>query len=604
MSKDDKPIILLVSNKELQCGVHEFGTTIMKSIRISEKYDFRYAEAANTIDLVAEIGQHDPAAIIFNWHAITMPWAKAAADLLCDRPTIAILHDILSEHLETMLDEPFDLFLVHEPDLKTGNPYVVPAPRPIPWLDAPPPDDRPAPAQGPIHIGSFGFPTKDKNFDQVVFYAQEAFDECVIHIHLPTASFSDGSMNLAREVVEDCQKLVRKPGIVVKPTHEFLTRPQLLEALSKNDLNILLYDADRGLGALSSAADMAVAAGRPLALRRGKMFRHLDGATFPSIFVDDLSLNEILSNGTAPLKPLQEAWSAQRLTEAYECALDSLLQPRHAGRGSEAAATTDILLVGSAEETFAGGFEKLHAALTCHLSAKIRAVNVRTKPDLVRRVRETNARLVVVDWRSSGFAWLNWTVLVRLGLPVIALVRSDEASPSYIPFTRLEPYEEEDQASIEHMARRLQEFLTEECCEWQGNAPMTHEQIAYVAASSHGLRETKIKGFDEQDLTVLVDSLFKKGDDLWNAANNLRVSAEDWEKRSSELFVALEETIKSRDSWKEIAELEISGEIEMPPKISDDHAMRQASSETTLQTTNPIQALKGYFRRHFRWPIP
>ena len=65
-----------------------------------------------------------------------------------------------------------------------------------------------------------------------------------------------------------------------------------------------------------------------MALRRGRMFRNFENAE-PSIFVDDLSLHQILENGTAPYRShsvrrghTEEWWMHMnaRLIEFYEAA--------------------------------------------------------------------------------------------------------------------------------------------------------------------------------------------------------------------------------------------------------------------------------------------
>ena len=70
---------------------------------------------------------------------------------------------------------------------------------------------------------------------------------------------------------------------------------EMLNFLSKNDLNIFLYEHQGNRG-ISSATDWAIAVKRPLAVTKNSMFRHLFHC-YPSICIEDNSLKTILANG-------------------------------------------------------------------------------------------------------------------------------------------------------------------------------------------------------------------------------------------------------------------------------------------------------------------
>jgi hypothetical protein len=126
----------------------------------------------------------------------------------------------------------------------------------------------------------------------------------------------------ARATLEACQAAATQhPNVTLETSHEFLERDQLIVFLASNHINVLLYAPDRGLGGISSAGDWLLAAGRPFAVRRGKMFRHFAAAN-PSIYADDNPLQVILANGTAPVDHLRERWSPQSITAVYEEAVD------------------------------------------------------------------------------------------------------------------------------------------------------------------------------------------------------------------------------------------------------------------------------------------
>jgi len=207
------------------------------------------------------------------------------------------------------------------------------------------------PKNGPTRIGSFGFAAPDKGFDELVRAAQKEFDECLIRLHIPDGDFADPEAGGAREICEQCQSLIYKPGVSLEVSHDFLSREQLIEFLASNHINALFYNPDRGLGGISGAPDLAIVSGRPLALRRGKMFRHFAAAD-PSIFIDDLSLSEIMANGTAPLQPFLRRWTQPALIAAYEAVIESAMGEVCASslrRRCFAARMTDALITDSEE---------------------------------------------------------------------------------------------------------------------------------------------------------------------------------------------------------------------------------------------------------------
>ena len=165
-------------------------------------------------------------------------------------------------------------------------------------------------------VGCFGFGTQGKGFDKVVSRVQEEYDRAIIRLHMPVATFGDPTGAGVAKAEQQCRALVVKPGIELRITHDFLSTEQLLDFLAANTINAFFYDEIKGRG-ISSVTDHALAAGRPVAINRCSMFRHLFPAR-PSIVVDDSSLREIAAQGLAPLRPFREEWTDADLIWDYE----------------------------------------------------------------------------------------------------------------------------------------------------------------------------------------------------------------------------------------------------------------------------------------------
>jgi hypothetical protein len=150
-----KRTVLFVSHPKKQCGVFEFGRNIYQAIEGSEKYKIVWIECSSLEQLQRAIQQHQPEAIIYNYHPATMPW-------LCSKKgpkfyknnvhdinilQIGIIHEITQEFAdnatnyrkafiiggsEKLAGILFDYYIAADPTLLLRNPFVYKTGRLIP----------------------------------------------------------------------------------------------------------------------------------------------------------------------------------------------------------------------------------------------------------------------------------------------------------------------------------------------------------------------------------------------------------------------------------------------------------------------------------------
>ena len=180
-------------------------------------------------------------------------------------------------------------------------------------------------------IGSFGFATAGKGFDRLCELVNAQFDEALIRINIP---FHDIPSMVPREqldsVVTACQNKITKTNVQLEMTHNFFSEDELLAFLSQNTINAFLYEggADRGL---SSCTDYALASGRPIAISRTPMFRHLHGIN-PSICVEDRTLRAIAASGTTALDSHRAKYALAAAGTAWNRAILDALAARALSR--------------------------------------------------------------------------------------------------------------------------------------------------------------------------------------------------------------------------------------------------------------------------------
>lgn len=125
-------------------------------------------------------------------------------------------------------------------------------------------------------------------------------------------------------MVKQCKQLIKKTGITLTITHDFLEQGEILDFLAQNSINVFLYQDKTNRG-LSSTPDYALAVDRPLAISDSIMFRHLH-AVSPSIVYGQSTLKQIIKNGIAPLKGIQSDWNHITLVWEYERIIKAILK--------------------------------------------------------------------------------------------------------------------------------------------------------------------------------------------------------------------------------------------------------------------------------------
>ncbi len=301
--------ILFINHKRSQCGVYEFGRNIGLALKNS-KYEFLYCECDSISEFKAAVKANDPDLIIYNHHPATMPWLTSSVTRKIKLPHIGIIHEVTQTVADQADNSVFDFHIAHDPTLLLKNPLVFKAGRLIPCYE----NSFELPSV--TTIGNFGFAGK-KGQKRIVEMVQDEFDEAIVRINIPFATFGDADGQMALVIADECRNVVTKPGIELDITHEFWTEPQLLDFLAQNTINLFLYeymDEQRGI---SGTPDIALAVQRPIGITRQSMFRHILGAK-PSICVDDISIKEIIKNGIGPLKHFYEEWTEEMMCWEYE----------------------------------------------------------------------------------------------------------------------------------------------------------------------------------------------------------------------------------------------------------------------------------------------
>src|SRR3989442_1967820 len=297
--------ILFVNYAEQRCGVYQYGKNIFEAINKSQKYLFHYVEVLSLEEIDSCVAKLGCEAIIYNYHPQTLTFINPYLARRYKQVNIALMHEMTQSEADKMPDKFFQHYVMGDPTLVENNPAVFKAGRLIiPYTNTKKVPDT-------VTIGTFGFSVGSKGYQRLIDVVQDEFDEAIIRIHIPSNGIIDSDGSAAYQHIKKCQRRIRKPGIRIQASHEFLDRDAMLDFLAGNTANAFLYDYLKVAG-ISSSPDHAMAVRRPLVITKSIMFRHLQSLD-PSITIENSSLREIIKNGVEPFSHLYHLWNEDNI---------------------------------------------------------------------------------------------------------------------------------------------------------------------------------------------------------------------------------------------------------------------------------------------------
>lgn len=307
---------LLVNLPEQACGVAVFGRNLYQVLKPSQRVGWHLCEASSEAQFRQTVDSLKPDAILYNWQ-------PGQGGYLAQAPFPGLgCKQVLSYHDLTVADSCWDAILFSDPTMQPHDNWHSIG-RPLPVFT---PDSRYFSNHNPVPtVGCYGFMGAWAN--QVVEQVLKEFEFAKVRLNLPFATYGDAGGGHARAMADLCGSFVMGTGITIEISHDFLPQPQLLDWLSKNDLNCFFRPVQMGWRGVSSAPDSALAVRRPIAVNRCSAFRHLHNLN-PSICIEDSSLTQIVANGLSPLVPLYAKWDAETVRAQVEDVITGLVSPQ------------------------------------------------------------------------------------------------------------------------------------------------------------------------------------------------------------------------------------------------------------------------------------
>ncbi len=358
--------ILFVNHPEKRCGVYQYGAAVFEALNKGNEYQFHYVECSSGQELDRIMQHHAYWGVLYNYHDVTLSFVDPAfVKRYPDIVHICLAHELTEEIVSDLDGYFFDYYIYADPSLSKSSSRVFKIGRLLPeYVNS-------FPLPKTLTIGSYGFQSGMRKFENLIKLTQREFDEAVIRINIPINDVVDQAGAHARCSADRCMKLVKKPGIKVEITHEFFDKTQLLDFLAQNTINVFTYD-ELGPTGISSAVDLALAVRRPIAVSDSNFFRHLysirPSVILKSAFWDSLyqkaralaravysrkkmvyfkkytsslkffvktifkvrssiersSLKEIVNRGFSPLEPIYQSWQAPQFINEFNAILQKI----------------------------------------------------------------------------------------------------------------------------------------------------------------------------------------------------------------------------------------------------------------------------------------
>jgi hypothetical protein len=280
------------------CSIYESGVMCYNALKLSESYELIYTEQQSPMQ-----GDFDFA--IFNHHPWTNGWM------------IPILHTFtyskytivteVGDYSNILPYTPhiFDKYIILDPTIPDFD-NIYGFPRPLELIT--PISSSP---KG-ITIGSFGFPTDGKNWEEIVMRTQKEFDNAVIRFNIPHATFIPDNEKRIQQITQSCNSLVYKPNVELQITHHYFNKEELVQWCAENTLNVFLYN--RNQPGLSATTDQAIIAERPIYVSTNTTFRHIHQYLnpYPQTF------KEAIEHTLPSVLEMKRNWSPYMFAQKFE----------------------------------------------------------------------------------------------------------------------------------------------------------------------------------------------------------------------------------------------------------------------------------------------
>lgn len=308
--------IIFINHQKSQCGVYEIGKRIHELLD-TKVINSKYFEVPihSITDFRNIIESENPKYIIYNYYPATLPFLTK--NLVNEYPNIkhiGIIHDPLDPHHINLFDTLFDAWMIHDTTNESYSVKKFKTVRPIRRYVKTKEENT------ILNVGSHGFSVSPwKMFDKIIQQVHNDFDVVKINMNITQATF--GGRNDI-DIFNSWKKIISKSNVELNITNTYFESEfDLINFLSKNDLNVYFYNAPSPYVGVGGSADLAISAQSGLVVNNTHMYRHIH--EYIGFFNENSKLTEFLNNKNL-VRKMYDDWNPEVMSYDYLKMLQSL----------------------------------------------------------------------------------------------------------------------------------------------------------------------------------------------------------------------------------------------------------------------------------------
>ena len=298
------------NSKKSLCSIWESGKMCYTALCNSKLFILDYSEE-QILDTSYDFA-------IFNQHFTVNNWMTHNDILLFGKPTYCIVTEVsLDGNPVSASPTFFSNYIVLDPTI-TETDNIHGFGRPLEDINI---SNNIILSESKPKIGSFGFATGGKNWHKIVEAVQCEYDIADIHFNIPHGTHVPDYIHNqhVNEIYNECLKIITKPGIQLKITHNNFSKTELIKFCSENTINCFFYEREHMFSSgLSAVTDQAISSGRPLLVTKDKTFRHIHKYMD---FYPNIDIKTAIETSTINVSKMKYDWSSKNFLLKFETIL-------------------------------------------------------------------------------------------------------------------------------------------------------------------------------------------------------------------------------------------------------------------------------------------
>jgi hypothetical protein len=306
--------VIIFTGSAVNCGIFQYVNALAEVFNSeSKKYNFLVLMADSKEEAENLILQHQPHAVIYNYHPSTLSWIDSGFTRLM-KNQLGLKQVMIVGHESSAQYVGVDDYIFTDPRINIDQVNVHSGVPTIMYYD----DIVYSPPSWPLKIGTSGISGWTKNIPKMIGMINEQITEDVIvNLHMVDGRYVDPTGRTTQEIMNLCNSIA-KSNIQINLNRTLMPKKDLIRWLNHNDINLYMYNSGATLG-VSSSINNALSAKKPFGVNGDHLFSHVRRDYND---IEKVSIKSIIETGIEPHKEFYDQWNPKTLVDKYEFVLE------------------------------------------------------------------------------------------------------------------------------------------------------------------------------------------------------------------------------------------------------------------------------------------